>query len=329
MLFPPDYPFRPDAPLLSFGASFSEEIARSVIAVVWRGDSEPPHETDVRIAASLTMLEAFHPRDHLECMMAAQGVACHVSIMDCYQRAVNPDVGDAVGIKLRSNASQLSRTFSMLLHDMERRQAKPLPRRPDEPSTGAKPPDDDSGGGDVSTGGFPAIAAQTKSPEVPDDVQTRPDGTPGSLSAYAPKAPVEVFIPREPPIMMALALRPKLWRMVNAPPDLAAAAPPVADALARAPRSGMGGPLDPGARIFTGDALAQYTSARLDPNAPLDPPRFEDDSSEIELEFVSTGGDPEAEADRAAMAAAHPEGKPIISIRYGNKIRDPETPDGS
>ena len=60
-LFPPEYPYRPDAPLLSFGRSFSEEIARSVIDAVWHENDAEPHETEVRIAASLTMLEAFHP----------------------------------------------------------------------------------------------------------------------------------------------------------------------------------------------------------------------------------------------------------------------------
>ena len=60
-LFPPDYPDRPDAPLLSFGPSFSEEIARSLIEAIWHENNEQPHETEIRIAAGLTMLEAFHP----------------------------------------------------------------------------------------------------------------------------------------------------------------------------------------------------------------------------------------------------------------------------
>ncbi len=61
MLFPPEYPDRPDAPLLSFGPSFSEEISRSVIQATWHENAEEPQETEVRFAASLTMLEAFHP----------------------------------------------------------------------------------------------------------------------------------------------------------------------------------------------------------------------------------------------------------------------------
>jgi len=50
----------------------------------------------------------------------------------------------------------------------------------------------------------------------------------------------------------------------------------------------------------------------------------------VELELISTGGDPEAEARRAAMMAAHPEGKPIVTIRHGSK-KPPDKPpkDGS
>ena len=57
--------------------------------------------SEVRVAASLTMLEAFHPRDHLECMMAAQGVACHAAIMHCFGRGMHRDTPEALAIKLR------------------------------------------------------------------------------------------------------------------------------------------------------------------------------------------------------------------------------------
>ncbi len=80
-LFPPEYPERPDAPLLSFGPSFSEEISRSVILAIWHDVDENPIQAEVRIAAALTMFEGFHPRDHLECMLAAQGVAAHAMII--------------------------------------------------------------------------------------------------------------------------------------------------------------------------------------------------------------------------------------------------------
>ena len=223
-LFPPDYPDRPDAPLLSFGPSFSEEISRSVIAVVWHENSERPHETEVRIAASLTMFEAFHPRDQLECMLAAQGVGIHAAIMDNLERAMHPDTPLAMSIKLRGGATQLCRVFSGVVHDLERRQSKPLPERPaplPDPPPPATPPGPPSSGVNPSqppAGAIPPIDPPAE-PELPADLVTRPDGTPGTFATYAPKPPENVYIPREAPIMVALATRPKPFRQVNLPAD--------------------------------------------------------------------------------------------------------------
>jgi hypothetical protein len=40
----------------------------------------------------------------------------------------------------------------------------------------------------------------------------------------------------------------------------------------------------------------------------------------VDLELISTGGDPAAEAEQAAMMAAHPEGKPIVTFHHGTKL---------
>ena len=339
-LYPPVYPDRPDAPLMSFGQSFAEEIARSVLAVVWQGgeDGATP-DADVQVAASLTMLEAFHPRNHLECMLAAQGVACHTTLMHCLHLAMHPDTEFAQGVKLRANAAQLSRVFSTLLRDLEHRQVKPLPPRP---PSGGEPASQPPPGPKASPAPAPAPApgaaparkirakkaAAPSKPDEPDDLRTRPDGTPGSMAAYAPQSPPdEEYAPGDPPIMIALATRPKPWRLVNGPIDMP---DPAATDVPPAPsRSRPSGLLDPMERIFTGDALARFASARLDPNAPVQPISFVDEDSVFELELLDTGPNPDAEADRAALIAAHPEGKPVVSIRYGHPSRAPEIPEGS
>lgn len=79
--------------------------------------------------------------------MAAQGVASHCAIMECLRRAMLPDVAEVVAIKLRGNAVQLSRMFSTLVRDIERRQSKPLAERPrgnPSPPASGTPPDDPS-----------------------------------------------------------------------------------------------------------------------------------------------------------------------------------------
>jgi hypothetical protein len=513
--------------LLSFGPSFSEEISRSVIQAVGHENREHPQEAEVRIAAALTMLEAFHPRDHLECMLAAQGVVLHAAMMESLRRAMLPDMSEVLGVKLRSNAAQLGRAFSGVLRDLERLQSKALPQRPGKlppaamsgsppsgqlggpdhpvPDEGGETPPRDMPPGDMPPGDMPAAAdapgtgsrtkrprAKTSSPnlklsnpeisplalsyaagvtvsdpmeprpngldhantssreagglyevpnledvpDMPEDLATRPDGTPGSLAAYAPKPRVEVFIPGEPAIMIALATRPSLWRMVNVPaveggadkegagdvkenetaagdtgtdeigpdgirpdgsgqnhggqdhgsqdhgsqnhggqdqvgqdwigqdetgpgkagtngagsrpadsgdgvpqPPNSAMHPPIAppgNAHGSAippddhppnagPLNGRG-PLDPREHIFTGDALSRFASARFDPDAPIEPLVFEDEDSIVELELISTGGDPEGEAERARMIAAHPEGKPIVTFRHGSRKPQDEPP---
>ncbi len=370
-LYPPDYPYRPDAPLLSFGPSFSEEIAGSVLQVTSRENDEHPDETEIRAAASLTMLEGFHPRDHLECMMAAQGVALHCAEMDSLARAGRHGQTEAMVIKWRASAALMSRSFLATTRELERRQCKALAPRPPEPGAPPDPPPrgatgpvranqaPDGGTGtkphrapaDAKAAPMPAAseamaAPQTPFPdladvpEVPEDIETRPDGTPGSLTAYAPKQPVRVFIPRVAPIMAALATRPGPYRLVNDPgsqietatglprspppeiPGPGGAAPtvetPAPDVLAANRDLGMArGPLDVTERVFSGDSLSRFASARFDPDAPEPPPRFEDEDSVVELELISTGGDPEAEAHRDAMIAAHPEGKPIVVFRHG------------
>jgi hypothetical protein len=142
-LFPPEYPDRPDAPLLSFGPSFSEEIARSVIAAIWHEFNQDAQETSIRIAASLTMLEAFHPRDHVECMLAAQAVASHNMVMDLHRRIMHPDMTELAAIKLRGNIALISRTFSNTLNDLDRRQKMPLAERPSSSPPTAAPPSGD------------------------------------------------------------------------------------------------------------------------------------------------------------------------------------------
>jgi hypothetical protein len=167
-------------------------------------------------------------------------------------------------------------------------------------------------------------------PEMPEDIETRPDGTPGNLAAYLTTPPVVEYVPREPVIMMALRTRPSPFRMVNIPKDAAglpvapdSTVPPTEDIPppGQEPRMGRG-PLDLMERMFTGDALSRFASARFDPDAPVQPMTFEDDYSVVELELISTGGDAAAEAERAEMIAAHPEGKPIVTFRHGTGRHD-------
>jgi hypothetical protein len=348
-LYPPEYPYRPDAPLLSFGPSFSEEIARSVLRATWHENDEQPDEGAIRAAAALTMLEGFHPRGHLECTMAAQGVALHCAMLDGLARAMRPGQSDAMVIKWRASAASMGRSFLATSRELDRRQSKPLPQRPldpgappvdpppvDPPPADPRPPgpahDTPAPEGQATNDPAPDGAARAKprrkrasaktapppasgeavaaSPapfpdlaDLPEDIETRPDGTPGSLNAYAPEQPVRAIIPRIAPIMAALGTRPGPYQLVNdlasqidpatgrprSPPNENptpdATAPPFdgppPDVLAANRDWGVPrGPLDVTEHILSGDSLSRFASARFDPDAP--PPLFEDDASEVE-----------------------------------------------
>ena len=168
-------------------------------------------------------------------------------------------------------------------------------------------------------------------PELLQDMKIRPDGTPGSLRAYAPEADTEPYTPGETVLEWALSTRPKPYRMVNTPlgqpVENKAAAPPELPAVSMQPVDTRW-PLDPNEKILTGERLACFVSARFDPDAKVEPLNFEYDESVVELELISTGGDPEAEAEKQALMAAHPEGKAIKTFRYGGK-KPPDNPPGT
>ena len=78
-----------------------------------------------RREAALLAIAALGPRDPLEAMLAARATVTHYAIMECFRRAVLPDVEDAMAIRLRNNAISLSRLFTATLRELEQLRARP------------------------------------------------------------------------------------------------------------------------------------------------------------------------------------------------------------
>jgi hypothetical protein len=336
-LSPPDYPDRPESPLSSFGLSFAEEISRSVIAAVSIHDLDHPEYGKARAASSLTMLEAFEPADHMQCLIAAEGTIFHCGAVDNMARANEPGLDVNAMLRLQAMAVRLRAAHSACLRDVRALQGRPIGQSgraramppPDALPVGAPP-------GAAPPGAEPG--AEPPPPAAPDERQlvldlrvplrasdfeaeqkTRPDGTPGSLEAYLPK-PFPPVIPKEAAINLALATRPKPWRQVNVPKPLAPGQmPPFHSVLTAPPPQDARGPLDIREASFGGDRLARFASRRVDPEAaaPDLAADLGEDEAIFEIELLNTGGTAEGEAHRAALIAAHPEGKPIRVIRYG------------
>ena len=119
--------------------------------------------------------------------------------------------------------------------------------------------------------------------------------------------------------MWALAQREKPYKQVNVPGQASDNASPPAPGILTQTAHGMDTrlPLDVNEKLLTGDALARFVSARFDPDAPSQAFSFDDEDAMMELELISTGGDPDLEAEKQALMAAHPEGKAIKTIRNG------------
>jgi hypothetical protein len=124
----------PNGPL---GPAFSEDLMRSLIAALPQEGLEGPNENDLcRWGGALTLLEAFQPRTPVEAMLAAQIIAAHHGIMECYFRATHDRLPEPLAIKLRNNVAALTRAQENNLRALERRQARPVPPPlPDVPTS--------------------------------------------------------------------------------------------------------------------------------------------------------------------------------------------------
>jgi hypothetical protein len=74
--------------------------------------------------STLGALVGIGPKDELEGMMAAQLIASHSAAMECYRRAMAPDIAREIRSENLSQANKLSRTYSTLLEALNRHRGK-------------------------------------------------------------------------------------------------------------------------------------------------------------------------------------------------------------
>jgi len=79
---------------------------------------------DRQVSATLTALAGIAPRDELEGMMAAQLIAAHAAVMECYRRAMLADQTLEGRREYLNQASKLSRTYTTLLDALSRYRGK-------------------------------------------------------------------------------------------------------------------------------------------------------------------------------------------------------------
>jgi hypothetical protein len=118
-------------------------MVRTALDALPVSPDSPAEDIASQQQAALCAIAAFAPRDPVEAMLAARATVTHHAIMECFRRAMLPDVGDALAIRLRNNALALSRLFTTTLRELEQMQAgpaRPVPATSDTSRRDPPPP---------------------------------------------------------------------------------------------------------------------------------------------------------------------------------------------
>src|SRR6478735_11682726 len=109
------------------GGSMSDDwnnaITGQVINTLWTKHRDDDEANKLRTAA-VEALIGIKPKDEIEGMIAAQLVACHNASMECYRRAMLPDVLFDQRQGNLNSANKLSRTYSTLVEILNRHRGK-------------------------------------------------------------------------------------------------------------------------------------------------------------------------------------------------------------
>jgi hypothetical protein len=102
---------------------FNNALANQVVSSLWLAHSDAAGR-DKLFHAALAAVVGIGPRDELEGMLAAQMVAAHTAVMECYRRAMIPEQpleGRSENLKY---AAKLSRVYAHQLEALARYRGK-------------------------------------------------------------------------------------------------------------------------------------------------------------------------------------------------------------
>lgn len=101
---------------------FNDALIGEVLRVVNHRGSEADAATT--IGAITSAMEAFHPKNEIEGMLAAQAVAMHFGAMACFGKAASPNRHPDVASKLRKDGANLSRGMVDMIEAFDRKRGK-------------------------------------------------------------------------------------------------------------------------------------------------------------------------------------------------------------
>ena len=107
----------------SMSDGWNDAIAGEVINTLWTKHLDDDEANKLRTAA-VEALIGIKPQDEIEGMLAAQIIACHNASMECYRRAMLPDISFDTRHGNLNSANKLSRTYSTLVEALNRHRGK-------------------------------------------------------------------------------------------------------------------------------------------------------------------------------------------------------------
>jgi len=101
---------------------FNAVLLKHTIKSMWI--SYKDCDVDEHISAAAAALKAFEPKNEIEGMLSAQAVAMHYGSMECFRRAILPDMPPDIASKLRKDGANLARGVADMLDALDRKRGK-------------------------------------------------------------------------------------------------------------------------------------------------------------------------------------------------------------
>jgi hypothetical protein len=113
--------------LRAIGGSQSDQwnsvLANQVVQTLWLKHS-CPDQLDRQMSAVVAALAGMKPKDELEAMMAAQLIAAHNAVMECYRRAMISEQSLEARSENLNQANRLSRACASLMEALDKHRGK-------------------------------------------------------------------------------------------------------------------------------------------------------------------------------------------------------------
>ena len=107
----------------SMSDGWNDAIAGQVVNSLWTKHLDDDEANKLR-ASAIEALIGIKPQDEIEGMIGAQLIACHNASMECYRRAMLPDIPFDTRHGNLNSANKLSRTYAALVESLNRHRGK-------------------------------------------------------------------------------------------------------------------------------------------------------------------------------------------------------------